>query len=116
MTLSPLVLNGPVLYSTGLVLVLFIVRKLFFAKSKLPLPPGPKGIPIFGNIGDLPPPGVTEWEHWRSHKDLYGPISSVTVLGTTIILLHDAAITLELLEKRSSKTSSRPHQTFSSDL
>lgn len=43
--------------------------------SSLPLPPGPKPKPIVGNLADLPPDGVPEWEHWLKHKDLYGRMS-----------------------------------------
>lgn len=28
-----------------------------------PLPPGPKGWPIFGNATDMPKPGVMEYDH-----------------------------------------------------
>ncbi|KAJ2990652.1 hypothetical protein NUW58_g2843 [Xylaria curta] len=76
------------------------------------LPPGPKGVPLFGNIMDLPPKGKREWEHWLIHKDIYGPISSVTALGTTIVILHSAELALELLEKRSLIYSARPNFVF----
>ena len=36
------------------------------------LPPGPKRLPFFGNIRDLPAHGSKEWEHWAKHKELYG--------------------------------------------
>lgn len=96
----------------AVVFAAWAVQKLFFTKRQLPLPPGPKGLPLVGNIRDLPPPGVPEWEHWLQHKDLYGPLSSVTALGTTMILIHDKDVALELLEKRSAKYSGRPFQRF----
>ncbi|GCB27763.1 O-methylsterigmatocystin oxidoreductase [Aspergillus awamori] len=78
----------------------------------LPLPPGPKGKPIIGNLSDLPPPDTPEWQHWLEHKKRYGPITSVTILNQPIIILHDAQIAIELLEKRSLKYSSRPQPVF----
>ncbi|KAI0189210.1 putative cytochrome P450 oxidoreductase [Xylaria flabelliformis] len=91
----------------GVKSILFI-----FKKKPGPLPPGPKGLPLLGNIRDLPTHGEREWEHWLKHKDIYGPISSVTTLGTTFVLLHSSDLALELMEKRSSKYSSRPRQEF----
>ncbi|KAI0408983.1 cytochrome protein [Xylaria palmicola] len=77
-----------------------------------PLPPGPKGLPLLGNIADFPSPGQPEWEHWLKHKDIYGPISSVTLLGKTLVILHSPELAYELFEKRSSKYSTRPKLTF----
>jgi hypothetical protein len=82
----------------------------------LPLPPGPPPLPFLGNICDMPPTGSREWEHWLKHKDLYGPISSVSIMGSTIVLVHDIDIANELLDKRGNKYSSRPWMTFASEL
>lgn len=41
-----------------------------------------------------------------------GPISSLNVLGKTIIILNDAQLAAQLLEKRSAIYSSRPQQNF----
>ncbi|KAI1127531.1 cytochrome P450 monooxygenase [Nemania abortiva] len=84
------------------------ITLLLFKKTRGNLPPGPRGLPLLGNIRDLPPKGEREWEHWLKHKDIYGPISSITVLGTTMVILHSPELALELLEKRSSIYSSRP--------
>ncbi|KAJ2903227.1 hypothetical protein MKZ38_010263 [Zalerion maritima] len=81
-----------------------------------PLPPGPKGLPLVGNLGDMPKPGELEAHHWLKHKDLYGPISSVTVMGQTIVIVNDARLAFELLEKRSAKHSSRPRQVFAGEM
>ncbi|EPS37503.1 hypothetical protein H072_8825 [Dactylellina haptotyla CBS 200.50] len=80
------------------------------------LPPGPKQLPILGNIRDFPPAGEPEFQHWLKHKDLYGPISSVTVMGMTLVIIHDKQAVHEILEKNASKTSGRPTMVFANQL
>ena len=41
-----------------------------------------------------------------------GPISSVTVLGTTFVIINDKDVAFDLLDKRSTVYSSRPVLTF----
>lgn len=45
-----------------------------------------------------------------------GPISSITIMGGTIVIINDAKIAVELLEKRSVKHSSRPRQVFAGEM
>ncbi|KAI0128219.1 putative cytochrome P450 oxidoreductase OrdA-like protein [Hypoxylon sp. NC0597] len=98
----------------------YLVTKLLalsnVTKAQAPLPPGPRGLPIFGNLNDLPKPGVFEAHHWLKHKELYGPLSSITVLGQTIVIINDARLAFELFEKRSAKYSSRPRQIFAGEM
>lgn len=97
----------------AIVLIGFLLYQLFFRnKSKFPLPPGPKPLPIVGNIKDLPPPGTPDFRHWLPFKEKYGPISSVTLLGRTLVIIQDKEAAVEYLEKNSSKTSSRPQFEF----
>jgi hypothetical protein len=84
-------------------------------RAKAKLPPGPRGLPVLGNIRDLPQPGRAEYQHWLKFKDQYGPISSVTVGGQPLILIHGEEAAFELLEKNSLKTSDRPTQPFAVD-
>ncbi|KAF2731693.1 cytochrome P450 [Polyplosphaeria fusca] len=95
---------------------LYVVARLLRRQNKHPLPPGPKGIPLLGNVNDMPKPGMLECHHWLKHKDLYGPISSVTVLGQTFVIINDAQIALELMRDRSVIYSSRPGQIFSGEM
>ncbi|KAJ5594389.1 uncharacterized protein N7459_000597 [Penicillium hispanicum] len=115
--------------STALFALFLAIRRLVSGKKPAPLPPGPKGKPIIGNLFDLPSAGKQEWQHWLEHKELYGvwdrmehstltadagtgPLSSVTVLGQTIVIINDRSLALHILEKNSAKHSSRPHLVF----
>ncbi|KAH7364665.1 O-methylsterigmatocystin oxidoreductase [Rhexocercosporidium sp. MPI-PUGE-AT-0058] len=80
------------------------------------LPPGPRGLPLVGNVNDFPPADVPEFQHWLMHKDLYGPISSVTVMGSTIVIVHDKKAAHNLLETNAIKTSGRPTNVFANEL
>lgn len=81
-----------------------------------PLPPGPKGLPLIGNINDLPPAGAPDYQHWIKFKELYGPLSCITVLGQTFIIIHDKAIAFELMEKRALKHSGRPKMQLATEM
>ncbi|KAG6070738.1 hypothetical protein E4U33_004050 [Claviceps sp. LM78 group G4] len=93
--------------------IILYSRRRLASSRRLPLPPGPKGLPIVGNIFDLPPAGMPEYEHWLKHKDAYGPISSISILGTTLVILHSYEAQQELLVRKSSKTTARPTFYFS---
>jgi hypothetical protein len=45
-----------------------------------------------------------------------GSISSVTVMGQTLVILNDKQLAFELMEKRSSIHSSRPKQIFAGEM
>ncbi|EGE82874.1 OrdA protein [Blastomyces dermatitidis ATCC 18188] len=94
----------------------FVYHQSTQGKKQRKLPPGPKPHPILGNLKDFPPDGTPEYQHWIKHKDLYGGISSVTVLGMTLVIIHDKQATHELLEQTSSKTSGRPTMVMANKL
>jgi hypothetical protein len=103
-------------YAGALALLSYIILRYIQQRSKGPLPPGPKGLPLLGNIRDLPPPGTLEWPHWQKHKEKYGPISSVSVLGQLFVILHDKQVIMDLLETRALKSASRPKLVFAGDV
>ena len=44
-------------------------------------PPGPKPLPIVGNILDLPREGEVIWEYWQKLKNLYGMMIVYTMFS-----------------------------------
>jgi len=71
----------------------------------LPLPPGPKGYPLLGNLFDMPidKPWLV-YDEWRK---TYGDIIYFNVLGQHFMVLSDLKSTTDLFEKRSSNYSDR---------
>jgi hypothetical protein len=95
-------------------LAFYVLKRLLLGQRQnhAPLPPGPKGLPLVGNLTDLPTSGIPEYYHWLKHKDIYGPISSVTVLGQTLIIVNDKDAAFELMDKRSNIYSGRAKMKF----
>jgi len=79
--------------------------------------PGPTPLPLLGNPTSFPPnDGSPEYLHWLKQKNTYGPISTVTILNTTLILIHDRTLAHELLENQAAKTAGRPGMVMANEL
>ncbi|KAI0705408.1 cytochrome P450 [Earliella scabrosa] len=79
---------------------------LWRARSKgRPLPPGPPGLPLIGNLFDRPT--YKEWEGYRDLSSRYGDILHLRIFGQSIVVLSSADVMFELLDKRSATTSDR---------
>jgi hypothetical protein len=57
-----------------------------------------------------------EWRHWAKQKVIYGPVSSVCIMGQPIIILNSLKACEDLLEKRSATYSGRPVLQFAGEM
>ena len=89
----------------GVVLIFGFISYRYYAFRRR-LPPGPPGLPVIGNLHEMPKshPWLTQTE---LHKK-YGPIFSMQYGLSTVIYLGTHEVARELLEKRSNIYSSRP--------
>ncbi|KAJ2930258.1 hypothetical protein H1R20_g6806, partial [Candolleomyces eurysporus] len=76
-------------------------------KPSLPLPPGPKGLPLVGNLFQVP--SELEWIKYHEWStELKTDILHLQIAGTHIIVLDNYEVAMDLLESRSSIYSGRP--------
>lgn len=80
--------------------------KHVFKKNPAPYPPGPPGLPIVGNILDMP--RTRPWLTFTEWGKKYGDISHVEVLGQHTIVLNSFKTAMDMLDKKSSIYSDRP--------
>ncbi|KAI0800093.1 cytochrome P450 [Fomes fomentarius] len=78
----------------------------------LPLPPGPRPLPIVGNFFDTPTKNMERAFHELNKR--YGDIVYLNTFGQSMIVLGRLEAALDLLEKRSSNYSDRPNSVMSS--
>ncbi|KAK0201382.1 cytochrome P450 [Desarmillaria ectypa] len=76
--------------------------------------PGPRGLPFIGNALDMPTD--KPWLTFGRWKETYGNVCSATVFGQTFVILNSYETAVELLDKRGSVYSERPHLTMGGDM
>ncbi|KDR73159.1 hypothetical protein GALMADRAFT_722618 [Galerina marginata CBS 339.88] len=78
------------------------------------LPPGPRRLPVIGNVHQMPV--ETPWLAFSEWGKTYGDIMHVDIIGQPLIIINSTKIAKDLLDKRSSIYSDRPHFVMGGDL
>ncbi|KAJ7488325.1 cytochrome P450 [Mycena latifolia] len=87
-------------------LVVLLCARYLLRRGRPPLPPGPRGWPLIGNIFDLPT--HTAWQSFAQMGTKWGDLVSLTTLGQTIIIVNSLEIAEDLLQSRGGNFSDRP--------
>ncbi|EKM53298.1 uncharacterized protein PHACADRAFT_163592 [Phanerochaete carnosa HHB-10118-sp] len=85
------------------------------AKSdKLPVPPGPKPVPILGNVLDLTAKEL--WLRATGWAKQYGDIVYIHLLGQGLVFCNTYEVAQDLLDKKGSIYSDKPHLVMAGEL
>lgn len=86
----------------------FIVGRWHFAKSRPRLPPGPKPLPLIGNLHQLMRTSRYQWLQFQRWASTYGPVTYLSAAGQPLVVLSTQAAAYDLLAKRGARYSDRP--------
>ncbi|KAG6849320.1 hypothetical protein H0H93_009461 [Arthromyces matolae] len=100
------VLSIKALQIGGYIALVLVVQRLL-KKRRPNLPPGPTGWPIIGNLFDMPK--EMTWLTFSEWGRIYGDISSVTVLGKTLVIINSLKVAQKTLNEKGSIYSDRPN-------
>ncbi|PBL03463.1 cytochrome P450 [Armillaria gallica] len=79
-------------------------------RRRLPLPPGPKGLPLIGNLWDVPV--EYPWLTYAQWAVTYGDVFYLDTPGNPTIVINSAQAATDIFEKRSGIYSDRPDFTM----
>ncbi|KAF8885510.1 cytochrome P450 [Infundibulicybe gibba] len=107
-------LSQPFLTLFKAVIAALVLRFLAVTLRRPKYLPGPRGLPFFGNLFQIP--NAHSWETYAKWRETYGDAIYVSALGNSIVVLNSYEACVDLLEKRSNLYSDRPVSVVASQL
>ncbi|KAI5117759.1 hypothetical protein M0805_000603 [Coniferiporia weirii] len=97
----------------------FYLYRSFFKDSRhdrlrLRDPPGPRGIPFFGNEFQIPKD--KQWLRFNEWSQQYGDVVGIMAMSQRLLILSSAQATFDLLETRGNIYSDRPRAVMAGEL
>ncbi|SJL08657.1 related to O-methylsterigmatocystin oxidoreductase [Armillaria ostoyae] len=115
MNLSSVLMDLSLVDIAAFIALVYTLHRLLSSKPKHHLPPGPKGLPIIGNIYDIPE--KYEWIAYRGLSQRYGSgIITLNLMGAPVIVINSREAAKDLLEGRSLIYADRPNFPMLNDL
>ncbi|CAL1696588.1 unnamed protein product [Somion occarium] len=93
--------------------VVYILLKAANTSRKGKLPPGPKGVPLFGNLFQL---SKDAWVTFAEWKHQYGPLVYMSVAGQNMVVMNTHKVAADLLDRRAAVYSDRPRLVVASEI
>ncbi|KAG5730749.1 Steroid 17-alpha-hydroxylase/17,20 lyase [Termitomyces sp. T112] len=103
-------LDGIQLVATAILIITLGAFCTRSNNSARKLPPGPHGLPLVGNVLQVPTKHLATY--FRTLYNQYGGIVYLNLLGTNVIVIGDGKLARELMDKRSAKYSGRPIEPY----
>ncbi|CAI7586918.1 unnamed protein product [Penicillium bialowiezense] len=100
--------QGALSWAVLLAFSYLLYRNTLKGANKLPLPPGPRALPIIGNLHQNP--SAEQWKTYESWHKKYGPLIRLKLAGFDVIL-----VAKDLLDKKGRIYSSRPRMIYLSE-
>ncbi|OCH88011.1 cytochrome P450 [Obba rivulosa] len=102
------------IWNLGLFTALFVWAHLRSTSKTSSLPPGPKPLPVVGNITDLTAREL--WLRASQWAQEYGDIVYLHVFGQGLVFLNSIEVAVDLLEKKGSIYSDKPSLVMAGEL